>query len=130
VTPTYHSNAFLMEFSTKRVLIAGAWLFFSPWIWGGYSIYASWNCWVVGAAIVALAALHLAHPPTMEWGEWINALLACWVFGSPWIFYFQGDLLRLINSFAVAICVLALSLESGLATYRMIRHIPPEPDWR
>jgi hypothetical protein len=61
----------------------GAWLFLTPWLLGYASTrVASWNAWLCGLAIAALAAKALVD--FAEWEEWMNVILGLWVAASPW----------------------------------------------
>jgi len=43
-------------------VLAGIWLFVSPWVYGAYTKPNAWNSWVVGALIVILAAIRFSSP--------------------------------------------------------------------
>jgi SPW repeat len=71
-------------------LALGAWLFLTPWILGFTSeSAASWNAWVCGLAIGALAIA--AITAFTEWEEWINLALGIWVVIAPWLVAFSGN---------------------------------------
>jgi SPW repeat len=71
-------------------LALGAWLFLTPWIFGFVAEpAASWNAWLVGLAIGALAIA--AITVFAEWEEWINLALGIWVAISPWFVAFSGN---------------------------------------
>lgn len=65
-------------------LVLGAWLVLSPLILGyaGEAVPA-WNAYLVGAAIIIMAAG--AIWAFQQWEEWINALLGLWLVISPWL---------------------------------------------
>jgi hypothetical protein len=62
--------------------IAGLWLFLLPFVVGGFGAALTAGNAVFGAliAIFSLAAIYRVHP--LE--ELINAVVAAWVFASPW----------------------------------------------
>lgn len=129
MTPKYHTNTALVKFSSGLNLIAGAWLFLSAWFFA-YSGLSAGNNWVLGAIVMVLAVLRISHPATVPWASWINCMLAFWIFASPWIYGYAGNLQCLISNFAVGIVVFTLGVESAMATRRMQRHLPPEPNWQ
>lgn len=68
-------------------LVLAAWLFLSPWIFGIVSEpMASWNAWLSGLVIGAVAIAALAK--FAEWEEWLNLVLGLWVLVSPWVLGF------------------------------------------
>jgi hypothetical protein len=70
-------------------LALGAWLFLTPWIFGFVpESSASWNAWISGVVIGALAIAALVA--FAEWEEWINLALGLWVVASPWVVGFSG----------------------------------------
>ena len=63
-------------------LALGAWMFLSPWFLDfSAAPYAAWNAWIVGAAVVLFFAIALAYP--RAWEEWVNIVLAVWLFIAP-----------------------------------------------
>jgi hypothetical protein len=64
-------------------IVAGLGLFLSPWYLDyAAEAYASWNAWIVGAAVVALAAVALFAFHQVE--EWANLALGLWTVIAPW----------------------------------------------
>jgi Na+/citrate or Na+/malate symporter len=71
-------------------LVVGALLFLTPWTLGFVGERTiSWNAWVSGAAIFAVAIVALVA--FTEWEEWINVALGVWVALSPWILGFYAN---------------------------------------
>jgi len=70
-------------------LLLGVGLFVSPWAFG-YSneSAASWNAWLSGLVIAALAIAALAM--FAEWQEWLALAIGLWVAISPWLVHFSG----------------------------------------
>jgi hypothetical protein len=103
----------MMEKTWKKEAIAdvinlalGAWLFLTPWIFGFVAEpSASWNAWLSGLVIGALAIAALVA--FAEWEEWINLLLGAWVAAAPWIVGFASHAtatrLHILVGIAVAI---------------------------
>ncbi|WP_414474967.1 SPW repeat protein [Microvirga sp. M2] len=58
-------------------------LFISPWILGFREVQAaSWNAWVCGVLIAALAVAALGA--LQEWEEWGSAVVGLWTLIAPW----------------------------------------------
>jgi hypothetical protein len=71
-------------------LALGAWLFLTPWVLGFAELAASWNAWLSGVLIGALAIAALAA--FYEWEEWVNLALGAWVAISPWVVGFATNI--------------------------------------
>jgi hypothetical protein len=97
-------------------LLAGLWLFVSPWIYGVYGNASAWNSWIVGALIFLLALMRLNHPAATGL-SWFNSILGIWTFVSPWVFGYPGTG-RLINSLFVGFIVFCAAL-AGANSERM-----------
>jgi len=69
-------------------LILGAFLFFSPWIFGFESGAPSQNAHIAGIVIVILAIAALAA--FAVWEEWLNLIVGLWTLIAPWVLGFQG----------------------------------------
>ncbi len=79
-------------------VVAGGWLFVSPWIQNftgaaagspvgrAIAMTAAWNAWVVGAVVFLLSLIATQRPQSRP--EWVNMLLGVWIFVSPWILGF------------------------------------------
>lgn len=85
-------------------LLAGIWLFVSPWVYGAYMMSNAWNSWIVGALIAIFAVSRLGSPAAAKL-SWINVLLGAWAFISPWIFGYTIDHGRFVNSLCVGVIV-------------------------
>ncbi len=72
-------------------VVFGAWLFVAPWVLGmiGDSMVASWNSWILGVAVAAVALGSLRFPD-LHYTEWISVAFGAWLFVSPWILGFAG----------------------------------------
>ena len=71
-------------------LALGAWLFLTPWIFGFTSeSAASWNAWLCGLAIGALAIA--AITAFAEWGRVDQPRARYLVAISPWLVAFSGN---------------------------------------
>src|SRR4030088_3736648 len=79
------SNAKLCDVAN---LVLGAFLFFSPWMFGFDAGKVSENAFVSGIVIAVLAIAALAA--FAIWEEWLNLIVGLWVLVSPWVLGFQG----------------------------------------
>ncbi len=105
-----------MRAASIIALLAGIWLFLSPWVYGAYMSPNAWNSWIVGAVIVIFAAIRLSSPATSGLG-WINCLLGIWTFVSPWIYGYTMTTGRFINSLCVGVVVFVAALASVGTTF-------------
>jgi hypothetical protein len=103
------------------VLLAGIWFFVSPWVYGAYTTANAWNSWIVGAVIFILGCTRAARPTFNAGLSWLNALLGVWAFFSPWIYGYEGNEGRFINSLCVGVIVFVFAIASGMATSRTSR---------
>lgn len=90
-------------------VLLGIWFFVSPWVFGAAHTSNAWNAWIVGAALVILAAARMSAPAATGL-SWINMLLGIWMFASPWIFGYTANTGRFINSLCVGVVVFLASL--------------------
>lgn len=103
-------------------LLAGIWLFVSPWVYGAYTSGNAWNSWIVGAAIFLLACARVSRPAYSTGISWVNLVLGIWVFFSPWIYGYIGvNAGRFINSLCVGVIVFVFALTSGITATRLVR---------
>lgn len=94
--------------------LAGVWFFVSPWFYDSYALDSAWNNWIVGAAVVVLAAFRLGYP-FAAWIGWVNCLLGIWIFASPWIYGYNVDHRRLVNSLCVSVAIFfVVGLHNGI----------------
>jgi SPW repeat len=82
-----------MEWKNERVcdvlnLILGAFLFFTPWIFGFAAGAETLNAIISGIIIAVLSIASLAV--FMEWEEWLNLVAGLWVLVSPWLLGFAN----------------------------------------
>ena len=89
-------------------LLAGIWLFISPWVYRDYMMHNAWNSWIVGAAVLILSAIRVSSPMHTRSISFVNLLLGIWTFASPWIYHYTTDTGRFINSLCVGVIVFVL----------------------
>ena len=97
-------------------ILAGLWLFVSPWIYGAYGDASAWNSWIVGALIFVFAWIRMNHPAATGL-SWLNSILGIWTFVSPWVFGYPAAG-RLVNSLFVGLIVFCAGL-AGANSDRM-----------
>ena len=95
-------------------MLAGIWLFVSPWVYGAGG--SAWNSWIVGAAMFLIGLARMSSPIYSAGLSWLNTLLGIWVFFSPWIYGSVGNTGRFINSLCVGVIVFVLSIASVMAS--------------
>lgn len=115
MTPTVHTGQSGFRVACSIAFLAGIWFFVSPWVYGSYGLSNAWNNWIVGAAIAILAAFRLGYPPETMWISWINCLLGIWTFTSPWVYGYNTDHDRLVNSLCVGVVLFVVGLWNGMS---------------
>jgi hypothetical protein len=88
-------------------LILGAFLFFSPWIFGFDAGKISQNAYIAGIVIAVLAIAALAA--FAVWEEWLNLIVGLWVLVSPWVLGFSGTTRPMAVHVVVGIVVAVLA---------------------
>ena len=88
-------------------LILGAFLFFSPWIFGFDAGKVSQNAYIAGIVIAVLAIAALAA--FAVWEEWLNLIVGLWVLVSPWVLGFYGTTRPMAVHVVVGIAVAVLA---------------------
>ncbi|HZU24063.1 MAG TPA: SPW repeat protein [Bryobacteraceae bacterium] len=99
-------------------LLAGIWLFVSPWVYGAYTNQDAWNSWIIGAVIAIFAAIRLTNPGGLRIFSWINMALGVYVFFSPWIYGYVGNTGRFVNSLCVGVLVFVMGISGFFAVAR------------
>lgn len=93
-------------------LIAGAWLFASPWLVGyaGRPVAAG-NAWILGPAIMVFALWALAEPAARAVDWWLG-VAAAWVFVAPWLLGFAAVAAAAWNAWALAVALAVVTIWS------------------
>lgn len=100
--------------ASLMVFAAALWFFVSPWAYyGGAGTTSGWNAWFVGAIMLLLALARTVRPIHTIGFSRANAILAVWVFISPWVFGYAGYTGRLVNSVSVGLFIFIMSLASA-----------------
>jgi SPW repeat len=99
-------------------LLLGVWLFASPWLLGTLVTHAeveryagsaaAWNAYVLGAGLVAFAALAAYMPKA--WQEAVNTLLGVWLVFSPFVLEFQGMPRMALHTVLIGILATAFAI--------------------
>ncbi len=93
----------------QLILLLGAWLFVSPWVFGYPSDSpVAINAMVAGALMAALAAFDLYK--TYAWAVIVNLLLGTWVAVSPWVGIMSERGVMMGNAVVVGVAVVILAL--------------------
>ena len=88
--------------------ILAAFLFASPWLFGfSDGQAASWNAWVCGLVIAALALAAINE--LQEWEEWANVVVGLWTAVAPWILGFAGVVAAMWTHVGVGLAVAVLA---------------------
>ena len=103
--------------------VGALWLFVSPWAFGFSEGASAWNAWLVGAIMFLCSLVRLLAPARTTPASYVNAVLAVWIFISPWIYGYAGQGPRLTNSLALGVFIFFMSLVSARETRRH-----PAPD--
>lgn len=105
-------------------LLAGLWLFVSPWVYGVATNGNAWNSWIVGALIALFGIVRVMRPADVTLLSWCNMVLGLWTFCSPWIYsYAVANPARFLNSLGVGVIVFIVSITS--ARFSRTRPAPP-----
>jgi len=101
--------------STTINVLAGIWLFLSPWVYRNYMAHDAWNSWVVGFLIAIFALIHYSNPMSARFLSYCNMLLGAWTFASPWIYNYTADMGRFVNSLCVGVIVFIFAVAAASA---------------
>ena len=117
VTTLTAANAAVRAKAASAIcMLAGIWLFVSPWVYGAGA--SAWNSWILGAAMFLVGLVRIGAPLVSPGLSWLNTAFGVWVFFSPWIYGYVGNEGRFINSLCVGVVVFVLSIASALNSRR------------
>lgn len=87
------------------ILIAGVWLFFSPFWMASYDVAgaAALNSVGVGVLLVAASCIALARP--RPWEEWVNLVLGVWLVVAPFALGFEDAGPATLNHVVIGVIV-------------------------
>jgi uncharacterized membrane protein len=108
---TYARNG--SKWASAINIIAGLWLFVSPWVYRAYASPDAWNSWIVGAIIAIFAIIQYNNPAGNKFLSWINCFLGIWVFFSSWIYAYTGNTGPFVNSLCVGVIVFVLGVRAA-----------------
>ena len=96
-------------------LVAGAWLFASPWILGFTGVaVAAWSAYILGAAVVVAASWALTAQQARN-AEYIGALLGALVFIAPWALGYVGERVASLDAWIVGAVIVVVSLWAAMS---------------
>ncbi len=103
-------NVSAVKSTSTLNILAGIWLFVSPWVYMVYMAPNAWNNWIVGALIVIFGAIRYSNPLSARGASVVNLILGAWTFASPWIYGYTGYTGRFANSLVVGFIVFVLAV--------------------
>lgn len=103
--------------STTINLLAGIWLFISPWVYRDYLDSNAWNCWIVGFLIALFAVIHMSNPLSTRFLSYCNMVLGAWTFASPWIYNYTAQTGRFVNSLCVGVIVFIFAVSAAASIH-------------
>ncbi len=93
------------------------WFLLTPLTFFGVSAERSGlNCWIVGIVLALSSLLRVIRPQGTAGFSVFNAILSIWVLASPFVFGYTHETYRVINTLAVGVATLTLSITSFLST--------------
>lgn len=100
-------------------VIAGVWLIVSPWVLHfSANQTAMIDAVVVGIVVGVLALVHAFATMRATWLSWVNAIVAIWLFVSPWVLGFSTDTTPFWNALVLGAIVFVLSVVAGYSATR------------
>jgi hypothetical protein len=91
-------------------LLAGAWLFFSPWILAFTGASAgAWNAWIFGALVFVVALWSLGSPASRG-VLWLQVIFGAWTFIAPWVLGFAAVAAAAWNAWILGAIIFVLAL--------------------
>lgn len=69
------------------IMVIGIWVFITPWVFGFSNMNFAWSSFLTGALLTIFSIWELSNKKI--WEEWINLIIAAWMFISPWILGFS-----------------------------------------
>ncbi|WP_026620776.1 hypothetical protein M728_004745 (plasmid) [Ensifer sp. WSM1721] len=89
-------------------LVLAVCLFLSPWVIGFVAEPTpTWNAWIVGIVLGALAIATLSA--FAEWEEWANMVIGLWLIVSPWLLGFMANVNAMWTHVILGVLVAAIS---------------------
>ena len=96
-------------------LMAGLFLFASPWLFALTSEHARIDIWATSALIATTSILAIVM--FSDWEEWLNLLLGFWLVVSPWALGFSHTTAMHISIGAGIVVTFMAALELWLVNY-------------
>lgn len=108
-------------------LLAGIWLFVSPWVYRVYTSPNAWNNWIFGFLIGLFALIRLSSPDRTRGLSVTNLILGAWTFVSPWVYGYTSYNGRFINSLCVGAIVFVVGIVGSSMTHHHTATTMPPP---
>ncbi len=99
-------------------LLAGLWLFVSPYVLGFSTYYydfASWTVHAVAIAVIILSAIRLLWPHGTEGISWVNAVIGLWLILSPFVWFLTGNFILMIDFIIVGALIVLFNVWGAMA---------------
>lgn len=107
-------------------IVAGAWLFISPWvILMAYNV--AWSNWIVGAVVMIIACIRAFGAYSAAGLSWFNAILGLWVLLSPWFLVETATDAAWGCNVLTGAAIIILAAWSAIATHLDLREHRPIP---
>jgi len=90
-------------------VLAGLWLFLSPFVLAHYAASAMSDDILMGTLISLVGAISVLSTKNVIWPQWLNELLGLWVFVSPWILHFARSHDAVNNNVVVGLLVFGIA---------------------
>lgn len=97
-----------LKATTGLNILAGLWLFVSPWVYHASGNPDARNSWIFGALIAIFAAARNLNPSSGRILSVLNMLFGAWTFVSPWVFHYTANTGRFSNSLITGAVILFL----------------------
>jgi hypothetical protein len=112
-----YDDSVAAQTSSLFVFIAAFWFLVTPLTFFGVSAQSSaWNAWIVGSLMALCSLIRMSHPRGTAGFSLVNTILSLWVLVSPFVFGYIHETYRVINTLAIGVTILSLSLTSFLTT--------------
>ena len=108
-------------------ILAGIWVFFSPWIFGyAGDAAALWSSLMSGAIIVLIGAYRTFAPGANPGWSWVNFIVGLWVIITPWVYGYAFNGAAVWDKVIAGIIIAFLALVSALSGRTgYTREVPP-----
>jgi len=98
-------------------IVAGVWVFLSPFIFRFSDIpSALWTNLIAGAIVIILASIRLSDQGSkMTWPSWVNVIVGVWLLISPFMLNLSATPAFMWNNVILGIIIMVLGTSSALS---------------